>query len=214
MDCYCISGLGADERIFSRLELPGVRLIPLTWLTPEGNEPIDVYAGRMRAGISGERPVLLGVSFGGMMAIEIAKELPGATVIIVSSVRDHRQVPLWIKAGGRVYPRALFPSIQRRKLRMPSIERYFIGVESAEDAQLVNEFQEKADPQYVAWAIDTIARWQNEWTPASFYHIHGRRDRMFPFKNVQPTHVIADGSHLMVFNRAAAVSAVLRQLLS
>lgn len=209
---YCISGLGADERVFSRLDVPGIHLLPLPWLTPVPAEPIGDYADRMRAGISLERPVLLGVSFGGMMAIEMAKHIPGATVILLSSVCEWRQLPLWIRAGGRVYPAGLFPSIQRHKWRVPFIERHFIGVESAEDSRLVNEFQEKVDPRYMAWAINTIARWRNEWRPASLFHIHGGKDRMFPLRNVQPTHVVPDGSHLMVFNRPQAVSGILREI--
>jgi hypothetical protein len=114
LDCYCISGLGADERIFSRLELPGVRLRALPWLRPvSAHEPIDGYADRMRAGIDGDQPV----------------------------------------------------------------------------------------------------RWRNQWSPPSLYHIHGGKDRMFPILKVQPTHIVPDGGHLMVYNRAEAVGSVLRAIL-
>jgi hypothetical protein len=65
----------------------------------------------------------------------------------------------------------------------------------------------------VAWAIHTIARWKNEWEPRSFFHIHGGRDGIFPIRLVQPTHVIPDGGHLMVYNRADQVSRVLRDIL-
>ncbi|HVU95561.1 MAG TPA: alpha/beta hydrolase [Puia sp.] len=226
MDCYCISGLGADERILSRLELPGVRLRPLPWLMPAStHEPFDDYADRMRAGIgslwpeatdlgaAGEPTVLMGVSFGGMMAIEIAKKIPGARVILVSSVRDHLQIPFWIRIGGRVYPRWLDPRVKAPRRLMGFAEDYFIGVESAEDRRLVSDFQNKVDRQFLYWAIQTIARWQNEWAPRCCYHIHGGRDRMFPIRKVQPTHIIPDGGHLMVYNRAEAVSSVLREIL-
>ena len=213
MDCYCISGLGADQRIFSRLELAGVRLLPLPWLLPVPYEPIGEYANRMRAGIVGERPVLMGVSFGGMMAIEIAKKIPDATVIIISSARDRWQLPLWIKAGGRVYPHWLIPRLHRPRWRVSFFENYFLGLESPDDSRLVSDFQNKVDQQYLDWAVSTIARWQNEWTPPSFFHIHGGKDRMFPLRNVQPTHVIPDGGHLMIYNRAEAVSRMVHEIL-
>ena len=167
----------------------------------------------MRAGIVGERPVLLGVSFGGMMAIEIAKQIPRARVILVSSVRDHHQVPLWIKLGGQLYPRWLNPRMQGSRKLTRIIENYFIGVESEEDSRLVSEFQNKVDREFLYWAIHTIARWKNLWSPASFFHIHGGKDQMFPIRKVQPTHIIPDGGHLMVFNRAAEVSGMLREIL-
>jgi pimeloyl-ACP methyl ester carboxylesterase len=168
----------------------------------------------MQAGIHDEQPVLMGVSFGGMMAIEIAKNFPAARVILVSSVCDHSQVPIWIKAGGRVYPHWLNPGIRRPRRLMQLVEDHFIGVESAEDSQLVSEFQNKVDRLFLYWAIHAIARWQNQWKPPRFYHIHGGKDRMFPIRKVQPTHVIGDGGHLMVFNRAAEVSGVLREILA
>ena len=213
MDCYCISGLGADHRIFSRLDVPGVEFRPLPWLMPVPYEPIGEYADRMRAGITGERPVLLGVSFGGMMAIELARKLPGAVVIIVSSVRDCRQLPFWIKVGGRVYPHWLIPRLRRPRWRIGFLENYFLGVETEDDERLVREFRNKVDQRYLDWALHSIAYWKSMWTPAPFYHIHGGEDRIFPLRTVQATHVIPDGGHLMVYNRASEVSRVLRDIL-
>ena len=195
------------------MELPGVDLRPLPWLTPARFESIGAYAGRMREGIRGERPVLMGVSFGGMMAIEIAKKIPGARVILVSSIRDHHQLPLWIRWGGRIYPRWFNPRIRSPRRMMGFIENHFIGVESVEDSWLVSEFQNKVDRRFLHWSIHTIAQWRNEWTPPSLHHIHGGRDRMFPLRKVQPTHIVADGGHLMVFNRAEEMSRILRPLI-
>jgi pimeloyl-ACP methyl ester carboxylesterase len=196
------------------LELPGTELLPLPWLTPKASEPVGEYAGRMRAGISGDRPVLIGVSFGGMMAIEIAKKLPGAIVILVSSVRDHSQLPLWIKWGGRLYPRWLNPRMRRPPAFSRFLENHFMGVESDDDGRLVKEFQNMVDRPFLFWAVHAIARWRNCWIPPVYYHIHGGADKMFPIKKVQPTHVIPDGGHLMVYNRAEAVSRMLREILA
>src|SRR6201999_1941012 len=100
MDCYCISGLGADHRIFSRLNLPGVSIHHLPWMMPEAGERIDQYASRMKMDIDHGSPVLIGVSFGGMMAIEIAKFIPAATVILISSIRCRHQRPMWMTVSG------------------------------------------------------------------------------------------------------------------
>ncbi len=68
-EIYCISGLGADQRIFSQL----------------------------------------GVSFGGMMAVEIAKYYPAATVILVSSIGSRRALPWWMRTCGRLGLNRLMP---------------------------------------------------------------------------------------------------------
>ncbi len=153
------------------------------------------------------------------MAIEIGKLIPGSTVIIVSSIRDRRQMPFWIKASGWSYlyklvsPRTLRGSVSLFGGRAPRLENYFLGVETAEDERLCREFRAQADPNFMSWAIGRIVHWQNDWIPASFYHIHGGKDGMFPLRHVQATHIVPDGGHLMVFNRAEEVSRLLVTIL-
>ncbi len=64
---YCISGFGADERVFSRLNFGDNNVHFIPWLLPEKKESISEYARRMAEKIHHENPVLLGRSFGGMM---------------------------------------------------------------------------------------------------------------------------------------------------
>jgi pimeloyl-ACP methyl ester carboxylesterase len=222
MDCYCISGLGADHRIFSRLEIPGVRLRHLPWLIPHANEVIEDYARRMRTGIEDENPTLLGVSFGGMMAIEIAKYYPAAAVVLVSSISHHRQLPFWMQMSGRLRINKWLPARSPKGLArvartirwLAPVEDYFLGVETAEDARLCREFRHNADPGYLDWAIDRILNWKNEWRPTVFYHLHGSRDRIFPVRRVKPAQVVTDGGHLMILNRAKELSGLLSGILS
>jgi pimeloyl-ACP methyl ester carboxylesterase len=210
MDIYCISGLGADQRIFSRLKVPGVRLLHLPWLPPHSDESIEAYALRMRAGIDGDRPVLLGVSFGGMMAIEIAKYYIAATVILVSSVGHRQSLPRWMSICGRLGLNRLMPVQPGKGMRW--LENYYLGVETAEDARLAAEFRRKADPHYLNWAVDRILNWKNEWLPGRCYHLHGNRDKIFPLRRVKATHVVPEAGHFMVNNRAETLSMLLGKI--
>lgn len=211
---YCISGLGADHRIFAKLDVPGVDFLPLSWLEPLWHEDIGAYANRMREPIREDRPVLLGVSFGGMMAIEIAKSIPHATVILVSSVGARNQLPWWMRLGGYLHIDRLSPAgaIKRGPL-LTRIENYMLGVESEEEAVLAGEFREHIDRGYLNWSIGAILRWRNEWMPASFYPIHGGEDHIFPLRRVHPTYIIRDGGHFMIYNRAAQISRLLEGIL-
>lgn len=210
MDIYCISGLGADERIFSRLRVPGVRLHYLPWLIPHSDESIEAYALRMKAGIDGDRPILLGVSFGGMMAIEIAKYSIAATVILVSSIGHRQSLPRWMSICGRLGLNRLMSARPGKGLRW--LENYYLGVETAEDANLAEQFRRKADPHYLYWAVDQILNWKNEWLPERFYHLHGNRDKIFPLRRVKATHVVAGGGHFMVNNRSEILSGILGRI--
>lgn len=85
---YCISGLGADEKAFSRLSIEGYQLQIINWLKPLHNETLQEYATRMRETIKEEEPILIGLSFGGIMCTEIAKQIPVQKIIIISSIKS------------------------------------------------------------------------------------------------------------------------------
>jgi pimeloyl-ACP methyl ester carboxylesterase len=211
-DIYCISGLGADQRIFSHLTIPGVRLRHLPWLVPHANEAIEAYALRMKEGISGDNPVLMGVSFGGMMAVEIAKYYPAATVIAISSIGSRRTLPLWMKTCGRLGLHRLLP--ERPGKGMGWLENYYLGVTTKEDIALFKEFKKNTDPRYLRWAIGQILNWRNEWLPESFYQVHGSRDRIFRFRRGSMAIVVPDGGHFMVNNRAEDVSKIIDRIIT
>ena len=79
---YCISGLGADERAFSKLNIKGFELKVIRWLMPIKDETLPEYASRMRQDIDDDNPILMGLSFGGMLCTEIAKQVPVKKIII------------------------------------------------------------------------------------------------------------------------------------
>ena len=219
MHCYCISGLGADQRIFSRLALPGFSLHYLPWLLPNPGESIEAYAGRMKEGIRHPNAVLIGVSFGGMLAIEIAKTYAAATVVQVSSIRSKKQRPAWMTTSGRLHLERLVSirdASSKSLIRqwISPIENHFLGAETKEDSRLLREYRNQTDRHYIRWAIDRIFHWKNEWTPASFWQVHGGRDRIFPLASRDVTHFIPDGGHLMIFNRPEAVGERLAGILA
>ena len=73
MTIHFISGLGADERVFQFLDLPGIEKKFIRWIEPGKNESIHSYSLRLIDQIQqNEDLVLVGISFGGMVAQEIA----------------------------------------------------------------------------------------------------------------------------------------------
>ena len=210
---YCISGLGADERIFSRLVVPNMEFIYLRWLIPEKDESIESYAGRMREQVGAvKEPVFMGVSFGGMMAIEMAKYYPGAGVVLISSVKSRKELPPWMKWVDALKLYILVPP-RPTPLWLRKIGGNFLSAESEEEIRLVNEFKTNVDPAYLSWAVKQIVTWKNSWQPPVLYHIHGSKDKTFPSDRIVATHMIAGGGHFMVMNRAKEVSGILREIL-
>lgn len=207
---YCISGFGADERVFAKLNFPGSTLHYLPWLEPDVQEEIGNYARRMKEHIQHENPILFGLSFGGMMSIEIAKIIQTQKVIIISSVKNYSEIPLWMKLSGKLSLDKMVP-LRSFSLIEP-MENYNLGLENEEELRLVKEYRKNISQQYTNWASHQILNWKNEWKPVNITHIHGGKDHIFPIKNIKADFVIKDGGHFMVMNRAEKVNRILKEI--
>ena len=99
MNVYFISGLGADRRAFDKIKLDAQHSIHhIDWLEPEPNETIQHYAERMAKDIDTQQPfVLVGLSFGGIMSIEIGRFLTPERIILVSSVSHRSELPWYFR---------------------------------------------------------------------------------------------------------------------
>lgn len=72
-ELYIFSGLGADERVFQKLDFFGFTTIFIKWVVPQEKETIEDYATRILNQITTTKPILIGLSFGGIIAVEVAK---------------------------------------------------------------------------------------------------------------------------------------------
>lgn len=205
---YCFSGLGADGKIFRNVAEQGFNLVPVEWIPPLKNESIAGYADRMSATIEEESPVMLGVSFGGMMAIEIANRRPVRQVILISSVRSRDQLPTWMRWAGRLRLNRLLPTNSYKFTDKVDTNR--IGAATEIERQMVRAYRRAADPLQIEWAIQQILNWNVRSCNVPLLHIHGDNDRIFPLKYVQPDHVIKGGTHMMIYNKAAEIAALVR----
>lgn len=208
---YLISGMGADERIFRRLRFPAAYTVHnLPWLDPLPNEPFSNYAARMAAGITADGEItLLGLSFGGMISLEIARQRPIARNILISSIKHTRERPPYFNWVRKLRLHHLPDQLLFRQ-RYPVVRR-FLGVKSAAEEELLRDYLKKKDYTYLRWAVNTVIQWENEFIPASLVHINGGKDLTFPVRFVQPTHVIPGGGHFMVMNRAEEINRILSQ---
>lgn len=209
---YCISGLGADERAFSKLHINGYRLKVIPWLLPLPGETIKEYANRMRVEIKEEKPVLIGLSFGGMICTEIAKQIPVKKLIIISSVKSSNELPLWMKIVAKLRLNKIVP-LKSSRITRP-FQNAMLGVSTKEEKFLVGEYRKNVDISYTNWAVHEAINWKNDQAHPEIFHIHGDNDRMFPIKNIRPTFVIKNAGHFMIMNRAAEISNCINSILN
>lgn len=201
---YCISGLGADEKVFKNFFLNGFQVKHILWLKPLKGEKIQDYARRMALSISDSQPVLLGVSFGGMIGIEIAKQMKLEKLIIVSCIKSANELPRWMRVAGKMKLNKFLPT--RSYKFTEKVDNNRIGIATEEEREMVKAYRRAADPQHLEWAINEILNWKNDWQPENIIHIHGDKDRIFPVKKTKPDHIVKDGTHMIIYNRAGEIS--------
>jgi pimeloyl-ACP methyl ester carboxylesterase len=208
---YCISGLGADERAFSKLKIDGYNLNVIRWLQPQPAETIESYAARMRTFIEEDNPVLMGLSFGGMLCTEIAKQVPVKKIILISSIRCCKELPWWMRMVAVLRLHKIFP-LRSTKFTQPFQNR-MLGAETEEERSLAAIFRKEVGLEFTKWAIHQAINWKNNWQHPNVYHIHGENDHMFPVKYCKPDRTIPKGGHFIIMNRADEVSVYVRSIL-
>jgi pimeloyl-ACP methyl ester carboxylesterase len=109
-----IPGLGADARLFEpqRPSFPDLEVVP--WIEPRRDETLVSYGTRLAEGLPrGKDVVLGGVSFGGMLAWEIASIVKPAAVILVATCTTPNAIPRhnrWLaRLAASAPPRLLRP---------------------------------------------------------------------------------------------------------
>ena len=208
---YCISGLGADERVFSKFKFPGYKIHFIKWITPEKNESIESYAKKLTKQILHAEPILIGLSFGGIMCIEIARQVPTEMIIIISSIKTNEELPLWMRISGKLRLNLLLP--MRSYKLFESIEDYNLGVTTDSEKAMVREYRKNVDIEYSNWAVNAILNWKNKKAPKNLYHIHGNKDRIFSIKKIKPDYTIQNGGHMMIVNKSLEVNKCILSIL-
>ncbi|WP_303309822.1 alpha/beta fold hydrolase [Hymenobacter sp. BT730] len=208
---YLIPGLGADERVFRNL-LPllrgEVRVLP--WLTPKKDESLPQYVTRMAEFVDSTQPCLVvGVSFGGVVALELCRLRPLAEAILISSIPDASCLPPLLRAirASKVYK--LVPP-QLLKL-FPRAGQWYFGVRNGEEYRLFKEILQDMEPHYTRWAIDRLLHWDSTDTGRCL-QILGTRDRVFPAGPAPVDYLVEGGGHFMVLSHAQEISLILNRL--
>lgn len=212
MRIYFISGIGVDGRMFMNLDLPGHELHYIQWIIPGKEESLPSYALRLAAQISIDEPfALVGLSFGGMCAMEIAKVYKPEKLILLSSAKGEKELPWDIK----IYRYLPLNKLFRKDgfyIRMALLIWKLFGFRGKEQYRLFKDMLATAPRGYFARASDCIINWRNrEYYPC--LHIHGDRDKILFFHNIRNPYRIRGGEHVCVLNNAEEVSLAMKEYL-
>jgi pimeloyl-ACP methyl ester carboxylesterase len=198
---YFMPGLAASSAIFERIILPDAdfEMLLLEWEIPLDNETLPQYAKRMAKKILHPNPVLIGVSFGGILVQEMAKFIDARKVIIISSVKTNLEFPLRMKVAKTTKAYKLIPT--NLLANVESLTRFSFGEKINQRLKLYEKFLRVRDKRYLDWAIEQIILWARTVADESVVHIHGDADDVFPINQIQNCIVVKGGTHAMILTK-------------
>lgn len=198
---YCMPGMAANPSIFEHISLPQpqFQIHWLEWKIPLPNESLQAYAKRFTLDILHDNPVLMGVSFGGILVQEISKHIPVRKLIVVSSVTSKHQLPKRMKFAKMTQLHKLLPT--QFASSVTELENYNLGAFIDKRIALYKKYMSVNDKSYLDWAIHQIIHWDQDVALPNTVQIHGDKDGVFT-KSCQPhCHVIKGGTHVMIINK-------------
>jgi pimeloyl-ACP methyl ester carboxylesterase len=165
----------------------------------------------LRELIPEKEPTIVGISFGGMLATEIAKADKNCRAILIASSKTTAEIPRYLRAV-RFFP--LYKWIPANLLRHSSwVVKYITGRNAPRQKKLILDIIRDSDMNFVKWAMTAILHWKNEEVPGNIVHIHGTSDRILPYSRVMADYTIEGGSHVLPLDQSEEISALLKSLI-
>ena len=194
-------GLAANPTIFERIQLPEekFKIHWLDWLLPRTKESLEDYAQRMCKRVKHEDPVLIGVSFGGVVVQEMARFMQVKRVIIISSVKSEKELPRRMRVARRTGIFKILPTSLANHL--DAFERIAFSDFMRKRLKLYQKYMSITDTRYLDWAIEKMVCWDQPEPMPGVVHIHGDKDLIFPYKYIQGCITVPGGTHIMIINR-------------
>ncbi len=204
MKLYAISGLGADKRVFDYLKL-NCPLICIDWISPEKNESLKKYAQRLAEVIETDEVFgILGVSFGGTIAVEMSKILKPKLTVLISSAEVKQELRWSFRMVGKTGVFKMLPTIFFKPPKR--IMGFLFGTKTT---TLLNAILDDTDPAFVKWALSALAHWDNEHCGGDTIKISGTKDKLIPPSKNNNSILIEDGQHFMIVDKADEISCII-----
>ncbi len=203
--------MGADERVFQRLDFAGRPLVFIQWVRPHSTDTLATYAGRLREQILEPKPILVGLSLGGMLAVEVAKQMETERIILMASAKTRKGIPPQYRTLGKLGVDRILPfNLLKRANGLLSL---FFGAHSQYEKELLRQIILDTDLDFAKWATRAVLHWDNSEVPENLTHLHGTNDLILPFRYADCDIAIPGGGHFMTMNKADEINQILPKLL-
>lgn len=211
--CFILSGLGADERVFDQIDFGSFSPVFIPWESlTEPNQSFESYVKQLSTHVKTPNPILIGISFGGIVAQEMSGLFGNCPVLIISSVQTRLELTPIMRFSGKIGLDRLIPI--KRVLKNKGINHWLFGTKTENEKKTLDQILADSDPVFTKWAIHQVSTWKRrEKIPAKVLHIHGEADRIFRIGNLNPDYLIPGGTHFMTVSKHEKVSKAIQDAL-
>lgn len=211
---YFISGMCNNCKMFDKIILPhGYVKEYIEWHIPIANETWEQYTSNMAKGIDASKPfILIGYSLGGLIVQEMNNFITPLKTIVISSMTNEMEIPPLFRMARSVNFTKRIPD------RMLAAKEFIVNVFTrfiyTMPTERISEYMVYTDPRYLKWTVYQITNWIPKLRCRNLYHIHGTKDQIFPYEQMDDdVYTVKGGDHLMVLDRADRVSEIIQAIL-
>lgn len=210
---YTLPGLALDSRIFEKISIPNVNLIHLNWIEPfDDNESIQDYAKRFCTQFmhhEGEI-VLIGHSFGGVLAQEISKITTVNHIFLLSSIIDEVEKPIIFE---HLFQTGLYKWMTPfgSWLTVP-FWGFIFDYQSVAHLRLFQKMILSKSYRLFRWSFKTLFSWKSDGRISTVMtRIHGTDDKTFHINRMKHMdYIIQNGGHFMVYKKADEINSIIQ----
>ncbi len=212
-DVYFLPGQGADERLFSKINLDSnFKIKHIAYSIPVKRMTMKEVAQSLVNQIdTTNKFYLVGTSLGGMISVELADLIRPEKVILISSAKTVMELPNRYRFQQRFHLNRVVPKGMIKlgaMLLQPLVEPDRNKAKSTFKSML-----QRKKTFYMKQSVDVIINWKRTSYAKNIVHIHGDNDHTLPIENVKADYIIKDGSHMMTLTRGEELNALILKVL-
>ena len=193
--------------MFQNFSFEGFEVVHIDWILPLENETLQNYALRISENISDENSILIGLSFGGILSVEISKIKKFKKVFLLSSAKTKSEIPFYYRLIGKLNIHKILPSSILK--RVNSLTYFVFGAKTNFEKNLLKDIIKNTDKHFLKWALHQIMNWKNEDYSKNIIHIQGDSDLILPHIFVIYDYLIKGGTHFMTLNQSKEIETII-----
>ena len=203
-----LSGLGLGREFLHLRQPLGVEVVVPAWIEPLPGESVSSYAQRLAVSLKRDDVThLAGVSFGGVLALEMARVLKVKGVIVVSGILSPEELPWYFRALKSV-PKIFLNFLLDVSFVMTAGIVSYCGIFLPKNSIAFFKWYGNADKSLVKWGAPALLNWIPAYNidDISLLRIHGDADGIFPHVDKGALTAVSGGGHVITVTHPESVN--------